>query len=273
MAKYQHISLDQIVEPKQQIRTLITREGLETLAESIKDQGIIEPLVVSRNKTKYEIIAGQRRYLAAKMNNLKVVPCLVIEAKDQKRDLLKTHENLQREKINPVDLCKWLVYIQDRYKLTQKETAKLCGVSGAKVSISRLILTGDKQVLAALEAERITHDVAMELNRIDDDKVRSYYLELAIKNGATQKVVFYWRAQYEKLRAASKKNVDTSSLKTDTNPPQRLELICPLCGDKFLSDEMLSISVDSQCYRDIQAAFQETKKDRDHANKSQKEPR
>lgn len=102
-AVFQDISIDDILEPEDQARTVIVLEGLQELADSIKEKGIIEPLVVLKKNSKYEIVVGHRRFLAARMAGLEKLPCIIRAIGVRDADLMKLHENFFREDVNPVD--------------------------------------------------------------------------------------------------------------------------------------------------------------------------
>lgn len=113
--------------------------GLQELADSVREQGIIQPIVVRRNEgdTPYEILAGERRWRAAQIANLDRVPVLVRDADDRSAAVIALLENLQRKDLNPIEEANGLRRLADEFELRQNQIATLLGRS--KASISRIL--------------------------------------------------------------------------------------------------------------------------------------
>ena len=121
------IELDKLVPNEYQPRKVFNDEKLKELAASIKVQGVIQPIIVHRIGTNFGLIAGERRWRAARLAGLKTVPALVREA--SKRELIEQAliENIQREDLNPLEAAEAFKQLQDEYKLTQEDLAKRVG--------------------------------------------------------------------------------------------------------------------------------------------------
>ena len=121
------IELDKLVPNEYQPRKVFNDEKLKELAASIKVQGVIQPIIVHRIGTNYGLIAGERRWRAARLAGLKTIPALVREA--SKRELIEQAliENIQREDLNPLEAAEAFKQLQDEYKLTQEDLAKRVG--------------------------------------------------------------------------------------------------------------------------------------------------
>jgi len=128
------VSTDQVELPKHELRRIIPREGLEELAASIKRLGVINALNVVKKKNRYIIVAGVRRYLAAKIAGLATVPVVVIQADRLDQERIKVHENISREDINPVDQADHLRFLKDELKLPHAEIADIYNRSVSWVS-------------------------------------------------------------------------------------------------------------------------------------------
>ena len=125
-----------------QPRKTISQDSLEELAASIRSQGIIQPLIVRETGTpgSYEIIAGERRWRAARIAGLAEVPAIVIEADDRKMTELSLIENLQREDLDPIEEAEGYKTLMDNYHLTQEEAAERVGKSRSAVANSLRLL-------------------------------------------------------------------------------------------------------------------------------------
>lgn len=137
----QHLALERIQRGKYQPRRDMDQTSLEELAESIKAQGVMQPIVVrSIADNSYEIIAGERRWRAAQLAGLKTIPALVRNVTDEAAIAMALIENIQREDLNPVEEAMALQRLQKEFELTQQEVANAVGKSRASVAnLLRLI--------------------------------------------------------------------------------------------------------------------------------------
>lgn len=134
------------IEPNQyQPRRHFNDESLQELSESIKENGVIQPIIVRKIDYGYQIVAGERRWRAAKLAGLKEIPALVKEFDDQKVMEIALIENLQREDLNPIDEAKAYKSLIEQFNLTQEEISKRVGKSRSAIANSiRLLNLNDK---------------------------------------------------------------------------------------------------------------------------------
>lgn len=129
------LPISQVESCSSQPRKQFDPEALSDLADSIRQHGIIQPLTVRKLQSGYyQIIAGERRWRAARMAGLKQVPAVVIEADDRKAMELAMIENLQREDLNPMEEAEGYRVLMEQYNLTQEETAERVGKSRSAVA-------------------------------------------------------------------------------------------------------------------------------------------
>ena len=141
-SELQHLSLDSVQRGKYQPRGDMDQDSLEELAQSIKAQGVMQPIVVRLvAKNTYEIIAGERRWRASKLAGLKTIPALVRDVSDEAAIAMALIENIQREDLNPIEEAVALQRLQKEFELTQQEVANAVGKSRASVA-NLLRLTG-----------------------------------------------------------------------------------------------------------------------------------
>jgi ParB family chromosome partitioning protein len=140
------IELDKIVPNEYQPRKVFDDEKLKELAASIKEQGVIQPVIVHRAGSGYELIAGERRWRASRLAGLKTIPALVKEA--TKRELLEMAliENIQREDLNPLEAAEAYKRLQDEFKLTQEDLARRVGKERSTVTNFLRLLGLPKEV-------------------------------------------------------------------------------------------------------------------------------
>lgn len=138
-----------LVEPnKKQPRKVFREDSLQELADSIRNVGVIQPLLVQKKGDFYEIIAGERRWRAARMAGLKEVPVLVREYTDRSRMEIALIENIQREDLNPIEEARGYEQLIDEYRLKQDEVAQRVSKSRAAVTNSLRLLKLDERVQA-----------------------------------------------------------------------------------------------------------------------------
>ncbi len=143
--------------------------ALEELAESIAEHGILQPLTVRELPNGYyQIIAGERRWRAARMAGLDQVPAMVIEADDKKTMELALIENLQRQDLNPVEEAMGYRSLLDDHKLTQEEAAKRVGKSRSAVANALRLLNLEEDILEALREGKLTAGHARALLSVTD---------------------------------------------------------------------------------------------------------
>jgi ParB family chromosome partitioning protein len=150
------ISPERIYANPQQPRTDFNEAALNDLAESIKEHGIISPLIVTRKGDGFELIAGERRLRAAKILGLKEVPVIVREEQEQKKLELSLIENLQRENLNPLESALAYRRLLDEFNITQEEAARKLGKARSSIANSLRLLSLPSEIQEALANGKIT---------------------------------------------------------------------------------------------------------------------
>ena len=147
-----HIPVEFIQRGKYQPRRDMHQEALEELAESIKAQGILQPIVVRPiNNNKYEIIAGERRWRATQLAGLDTIPAIVRDVSDEVAIAMALIENIQREDLNPIEEAVALKRLQDEFELTHQQVADAVGKSRTSVTNLLRLIALDSEVKKLLE--------------------------------------------------------------------------------------------------------------------------
>ena len=154
-----------------QPRGIIIPESLNDLAGSIREHGILEPLVVAKTPAGYQIIAGERRWRAAKTLGLKTVPVLIKETTPQGMMEMALVENVQREDLNPIDRAQAFIRLMEEFGLTNKEIAQRISKSAAYISNSIKLLKLPDALKDGLLSGLITEGHARALASIEDSKL------------------------------------------------------------------------------------------------------
>ncbi|MBQ3481933.1 MAG: ParB/RepB/Spo0J family partition protein [Oscillospiraceae bacterium] len=173
------------LEPRQtQPRTVFDDESLAELAESLKRYGVIQPVTARKlSSGYYQIIAGERRWRAARLAGLEEIPVRVIEADDRRTAELALVENLQREDLNPIEEARGYQTLIEDYALTQEEAAQSVGRSRPAVANALRLLTLDPGTLALVEEGRLSAGHARALLPITEEKERCAAANEVIRKG------------------------------------------------------------------------------------------
>ena len=169
--KTNNLSLAEIVPNKYQPRKNFDEENLNDLVKSIKERGVIQPIIVRKSNTdnsKYEIIAGERRWLAAQKAGLHDIPVVVTDADDLKSLEFAIVENVQRHDLNPLEEAQGYKRLIDEFAYDQDKVSKFIGKSRSYISNSLRLLNLPKEVLDFVEQKKITAGHAKILVGLDN---------------------------------------------------------------------------------------------------------
>lgn len=166
-----------------QPRRVFEETALEELAASIKMQGILEPLVVRRVASGYEVIAGERRWRAAQIAGVQTVPAVVRDLPDDRLLEMALVENLQREDLNPVEEAEALAALADEHHWTQEELSGAIGKSRSAVANAIRLLELPKSVLAMVRAGRLSRGHAKVLAGVEPGERALHYAERCVEAG------------------------------------------------------------------------------------------
>lgn len=156
-------------------------EGLlEELSENIRENGVITPITVRKKDKGYEIIAGERRWRAAKKAGLKKIPAIVLDIDEQKAYQLSMVENLQREDLNPIEEAEGFKTLIEKYGMTQEQVAKAVSKSRPAVANAVRLLELSEKILDCLKNGEITAGHGKALLSVKDEKDREELLEIIV---------------------------------------------------------------------------------------------
>ncbi len=179
------IAPDRIDFNPQQPRTHFLESALNDLAESIRQHGIIQPLVVTKKGERYELIAGERRLRSARLVGLKEVPVIVREEKAQKKLEIALIENLQREDLNLMETARAYKRLLDEFNITQEEVAKKVGKARSSVANILRLLNLPGPIQDALSAGKITEAHAKYLLGLESEAKQLVMLKKILRQNLT----------------------------------------------------------------------------------------
>ena len=183
--RVQNIALDQIVPSPWQPRAEFRDEHLQELADSIKEKGIMQPLIVRRVGDKLELIAGERRWRAAQRVQLKEAPVIIRTASDQDVLELALIENLQREDLNPIEEARAFARLAKDFQLKQEDIAQKVGKSRASIANAMRLLDLNPQVQTWVVQERLSVGHAKVLLAAKSQEEQLKLAEETLRRGLT----------------------------------------------------------------------------------------
>lgn len=215
----EYVSVSKIVPSPLNPRKEFTSDEIKELGDSIREHGVIQPLIVRKVSGKYELIAGERRWRASQSINLTTVPVIVREASDRDVIELALIENLQRQDLNPVEEASGYLKLSQEFNLTQEQIAKRVGKSRASVANAMRLLDLEKEVKAFLTNGQLSVGHAKVILGVRDKAHQSTIADQVIRHRLTVR-------QTEK--AVQQINNPSASLPTEKkalDPAKSMELM------------------------------------------------
>jgi ParB family chromosome partitioning protein len=180
--KSSEILLSQIRANQYQPRTSFDQKKLEELAESIKKHGVIQPVLVRKDGKGFELVAGERRFRAAKLAKLKKIPVVVSNISDVQSLEIAILENIQREDLNPLEVAKGYQRLKDEFGYTQEAVAKSVGKPRSSVANSLRLLTLSPKIQDEIDKGVISEGHAKVLLSVDGTKADQLLIRIISEN-------------------------------------------------------------------------------------------
>ncbi|MBE6113510.1 MAG: nucleoid occlusion protein [Erysipelotrichaceae bacterium] len=205
MKEVKWIDADLIVTNKNQPRLYFDDEALADLALSIKYNGLLQPIVVRHMGDHYEIIAGERRLRACRLNGMDEVPCILMETSDLQSAELALIENIQRQDLSAIEEAKAYVNLMRNSSMTQEEVAKKIGKSQASVANKIRLLNLPEEIQQAVSSGVITERHGRALLSVEKEQQRNVYKTIINKGYNVKKTEEYIQ-QLKEPKEAKKKS-------------------------------------------------------------------
>lgn len=212
--RIKNVSINDLMANPEQPRVVFDESEITGLAQSIKQHGILQPLVITPNGDKFYIIAGERRWRAAKIAGLKEVPTIIRTAKQLERLELALVENVQRVNLSPLEQAASIQYLHENFSLDFEEIGKKLGKAKTTVINIVRLLQLPNEAIQALKDKKITEGHARTILAIKDEKLQLALLKQIILNGwsvrQAERFVVAHRQGAESATAAKKKIASTT---------------------------------------------------------------
>lgn len=221
-SKLKELKLEDIIRDEEQPRREFDKEALEALAASIKEHGVLQPIVVTKEEGKYKIVAGERRWRASKLAGLKTIPAIVRSLDSQNRLELSIIENAQREDLNAIELATAYVKLKNQFNLTTEDIAAKVGKSENTIQNTIRLLTLPEEAKKIMVKEKLSEGVMRPLVSRDEATINKV-LPKIVKEGWTARKVERYFAEHKKSSSATaikrdayRKNEDALAAKYNT---------------------------------------------------------
>lgn len=205
------VRMTQIEPNKKQPRSNFDEEKIASLAESIKEHGLIQPIIITpANNNMYKIVAGERRWRAAKKAKLKEIPALIRDYSDEQVAEIALIENLQRENLNPIEEAVGYNLLMDEFNLTQEVISQRVGKSRSAVANSLRLLSLEKEIQKLLIDGLITSGHARAVLSLEDKELRKALAKKIIDDNLNVRQAEALAKQLQKKTPAKKKKEKTA---------------------------------------------------------------
>ena len=226
------LPITDLVPNKYQPRKIFDESNLEDLANSIKERGIIQPIIVRKlnlEKTKFEIIAGERRWLAAQKAGLHYVPVVVTEADNLKSLEFAIVENVQRQDLNPLEEAQGYKRLIEEFSYDQEKVSKFIGKSRSYIANSLRILTLPQDVIKLIESQALTAGHAKILVGLDN---ASFVANKIVENKLSVRQAENFVQLFKKKRHKSKIRKDTNIVALELSISNKIGLNVDIQNNK-----------------------------------------
>ena len=206
-----HLAISDLVPNKYQPRKIFDENSLEELTNSIKERGMIQPIIVRKSnsdKAKFEIIAGERRWLAAQKAGLHEVPVVITEADDLKSLEFAIVENVQRHDLNPLEEAQGYKRLIEEFSYDQEKVSKFIGKSRSHITNSLRLLTLPDDIIKLIEAQKLTAGHAKILVGLSNASfVASKIIEKKLSVRQAENFVKIFKNKKQKSKASKDTNI------------------------------------------------------------------
>jgi len=243
-----HIKLSDIKPPEIDHRLGENEEDFQELVDSIKIYGILLPLILKKVNDHYEVIAGHRRYQAAKINGHEVAPCTIVDGTNKELEFLKLHENLKRKDLSDVDQGYTFIKLHQEFDLTEENISHLCGKSIAYVSQHMSLVCGDSSIMHAVANGAINFSVSRSLNHVKNEEDRHRLLKYAVDNGCSVEVADSWAHEANRQRE-EQADIPKENQKDFEPPPTMVPVYpCFSCNTGFEASQLRYVRFCPSCH-------------------------
>ncbi|MBR3252798.1 ParB/RepB/Spo0J family partition protein [Candidatus Saccharibacteria bacterium] len=201
-SELKQLKIKEVFPDEEQPRRDFSPEALDALAASIKEHGVLQPIVVTREDGKYKIVAGERRWRAAKIAGLDKIPAIIRSLDSQNRLEISIIENAQREDLNPIELATAYAKLKNQLNLSDEDIAAKVGKSEVTVHNAIRLLNLPDDIKHIMVKEKLTEGVMRPLVNRDEKTIRKLVPKIVEEGWTARKVERYFQDHKKKSSAA-----------------------------------------------------------------------
>jgi len=247
------ISLDLVDEPAGIIRMDIDPDGIEELAQSISEIGLLQPILLAVNGDRYELVFGHRRWLACKKLGLSSVRSIVRVMSQAEIGIARATENISRSDLTPLEEAATYRNLIDQYGLSLEQVAKKMAKTPGTIKRRMDILKMPPQLQKAVHSKQVSISVAEQLWTIADMTDLDYYLTFAVDGGCTKEVARTWAKDWkDKKRHQENPGIEGGEARAPSEP-RPVYVSCDLCIGPMEIGEETVLRVCPDCYKTVKS--------------------
>ena len=213
-SKLVELKIEDIIRDEEQPRREFDKDAIEALATSIKEHGVLQPIVVTKEDGKYKIVAGERRWRASKIAGLDKIPAIVRSLDSQNRLEISIIENAQREDLNAIELATAYAKLQNQFNLSSEDIAAKVGKSESTINNTMRLLTLPEDVKKIMVKEKLSEGVMRPLISKDEKTIKKLLPKIVNEGWTARKVEKYF---VENSKKSSAKAIKRSAYAKDEN--------------------------------------------------------
>lgn len=254
------IDIDLIIPNREQPRRNFDPERIDALAQSIDELGLIQPIVLRRKGSFYEIIAGERRWRACKTLNLKKIPAVIKEVDEFTIVQLALIENLQREDLNPIEEANAFKNLIDQYEMTQERLSKIVGKSRSYITNYLRMLKLEPEIQDGIMQHEITHGHGRAILSLDNVKDRMKAYQIIIQDQLSVRQTEALVKDFDRLTSIKKTKKATKKIPEIINLEDQLAVMIGTKVKIKESNGKGKIEIDFYNFDDLNRIFDTIKK-------------
>ncbi len=191
LSQLTELKLDQVIRDESQPRKSFDKEALQELADSIKEHGVLQPIVVTKEGSKYQIVAGERRWRASKLAGLETIPAIIRTLDDQNKLEMMIIENAQREDLTPIELATAYAKLKEQFNLTNTEISQRVGKSPSSVVNTMRLLKLPEEAKQAMQEHHLMEGSMRPLVNAQPELIHEVLPKIVDEGWSARKVEQY----------------------------------------------------------------------------------
>lgn len=249
------LEIELIDRPSELSRIDISDKELHELADSIRERGLLQPIVVKKRGERYEVIAGDRRFLAHKILRLTKILSIVSKADEKEVLVDRAIENLQREQLTPLEEGQIYVSLKEKMNMTLDDIARMTGKTHGTVKRRMDILRMPESFRNAVHHKFISMSVAEELWSCSDEGYREYLLDMAVDHGITKDIARQWVHEHRKTKRNKEGSGDSSGGGPTARVQEQIYRSCDCCKGPVELAKTQDLRLCPECFKGIVASM------------------